>query len=128
MERDVWTPIVIGLACTTISTFISILVPETLHLKHMPALSRTSPANVEAAIPDGNRSIDDEGSVQQLRKVKNQAISWLQHIRQTTKFVLSDMNLSCLVITFLIADFGRQSLSFLLQYVSERYSLPLAKV
>lgn len=44
------------------------------------------------------------------------------------EFITYHRSVQCTVLTFLVVDFSRQSLSVLLQYLSTRYAIPIAKV
>jgi MFS family permease len=118
MEKNVWIPLCIGFGFFAISTFLALFLPETFRMEK----SQTVPVNSGNGVDSGNSSIADS-----VTKLKHAAKSWTYHVRRTLAFIFSHRNLAYLIITFLVADFARQSLSFLLQYVSERYSIPLSK-
>ncbi|OTA26414.1 hypothetical protein BTJ68_10583 [Hortaea werneckii EXF-2000] len=109
MAKNVWTPVFLGLLFTTLSTLVVVFVPETLPVK--------------------DQSISD-GSTPDMPKTWNRTLHtirlWASHCIETLQSVLCNAKVAFLILAFLVADFGRQSLSLLLQYVSERYNWPIA--
>ncbi|RMY98905.1 hypothetical protein D0864_04220 [Hortaea werneckii] len=110
MANNVWTPLLLGLISTGLSTLVVVLVPETLPIKDQPVSSNSS-------VPDLLKSWN--GPLETIRV-------WTNHCRKTLQSVLCDTKVAFLILAFFVADFGRQSLSLLLQYVSERYNWPIA--
>ena len=111
MAKDVWTPVFLGLLFTTLSTLVVVFVPETLPAKDQPISDPSTP---------------------DLPKTWNSTLKttkvWASHCIETLQSVLCNVKVAFLILAFLVADFGRQSLSLLLQYVSERYNWPIADV
>ncbi|KAI7489989.1 hypothetical protein KC351_g938 [Hortaea werneckii] len=110
MANNVWTPLLLGLISTGLSTLVVVLVPETLPTKGQPVSSNSSGPNL----------LKSWNNPMQTARV------WTSHCRKTLQSVLCETKVVFLILAFLVADFGRQSLSLLLQYVSERYNWPIA--
>ncbi|RMZ03678.1 hypothetical protein D0864_02902 [Hortaea werneckii] len=109
MANNVWTPVFLGVLFTTLSTLVVVFVPETLPLKDQSIFDPSTP---------------------DLPKTWNSTLRttrvWASHCIGTLQSVLCNTKVAFLILAFLVADFGRQSLSLLLQYVSERYNWPIA--
>ncbi|KAK2009233.1 MFS general substrate transporter [Colletotrichum eremochloae] len=109
MTVSLWHPLLLGLACTVITATLAGTIPETLHRRE------------EGAIESECEDLSDELSLQRtLRRL-------LEHVYKTLEFIASHRSVLFLVLTFLVVDFSRQSLSVLLQYLSMRYTIPIAK-
>ncbi|KAI7337079.1 hypothetical protein KC315_g2513 [Hortaea werneckii] len=109
MAKNVWTPVFLGLVFTTLSTLVVVFVPETLPMK-----DKSIP---DSSTPDLPKSWD--------RTLQTIGV-WAGHCVGTLRSTLCNIKVAFLILAFLVADFGRQSLSLLLQYVSERYNWPIA--
>ncbi|KAH8150986.1 uncharacterized protein LAJ45_05169 [Morchella importuna] len=105
MSRNVWIPLLAGLAIQTLGIPIAALLPETKSA-HPTTTDAESSEDEETAPPPKKEGESD--------------------YRAVFSFLLADLNTALLVLTFLIATIGRQALEILLQYVSKRYSWPLA--
>ncbi|KAI7551397.1 hypothetical protein KC331_g2580 [Hortaea werneckii] len=110
MANNVWGPLFLGLMFTALSTLVVLLVPETL-------LVKTDSVSYDPSRPGLPKSWN---SPLQTARV------WAGHCRETLQSVLYDTKVAFLILAFFVADFGRQSLSLLLQYVSERYNWRIA--
>ncbi len=108
MEINLWMPILIGLGCTVATMLLAGSIPETLEPKA--------------------KTIDENGSEDEPEGFKDSLRAMWKHISTTLRYIASNRSLVLLVITFLVVDYSRQSLSVLLQYISTRYSLTIAKV
>ncbi|KAH0603176.1 uncharacterized protein H6S33_008180 [Morchella sextelata] len=104
MSRNVWIPLLAGLAIQTVGIPIAALLPET---KSTHATTAAEGADDEEAPPPKQKKGESD-------------------YRAVLSFLLADLNTALLVLTFLVATIGRQALEMLLQYVSKRYSWPLA--
>jgi len=113
MQSNVWLPLIFALACTILTTFLSAFLPETL-----------PPKAVDAAT---DQIGDDDGLSLNKASKKTLSATW-QHASGTISYIASHRSVLFLVVSFLVIDFSRQSLAILLQYVSTRYSVPIAKV
>ncbi|KAK2037263.1 MFS general substrate transporter [Colletotrichum somersetense] len=110
MTNSLWLPLLLGLACTVITAILAGTIPETLH------------RGEGGAIESEHEDLSDDLSLQRtLRRL-------LEHVYKTLKFIASHRSVLFLVLTFLVVDFSRQSLGVLLQYLSTRYSIPIAKL
>ncbi|KAK1570186.1 major facilitator superfamily domain-containing protein [Colletotrichum navitas] len=109
MTNSLWLPLLLGLGCTVITSILAGTIPETLHRRE------------GGAIESEHEDLSDDLSLQRtLRRL-------LEHVYKTLKFIASHRSVLFLVLTFLVVDFSRQSLGVLLQYLSTRYSIPIAK-
>lgn len=108
MEVNLWIPILIGLACTVATMLLAGSIPETLESKA--------------------KNLDENGSEGEPKGFADSLKAMRRHISTTFRYIVGNRSLVLLVITFLVVDFSRQSLSVLLQYISTRYSLTIAKV
>lgn len=117
-SSGVWPPLVIGLLCTVATAALSFIVPETrswIDSSHSP----TRPDAEDAASAAATGS--SYGLRESIREI-------FDSIATTIKFVRRHRNVWMLVLSFLVVDFSRQSLSILVQYASARYSIPISKV
>ncbi|KAK1969086.1 putative MFS transporter [Colletotrichum sublineola] len=109
MTNSLWHPLLLGLACTVITAILAGTIPETLH--------RGEGGTIESDSEDLSDELSLQRTLQRL----------LEHVHKTLKFIASHRSVLLLVLTFLVVDFSRQSLSVLLQYLSTRYTIPIAK-
>ncbi|KAI7553027.1 hypothetical protein KC331_g1507 [Hortaea werneckii] len=110
MANNVWAPLVLDLTFTALSNLVVVLVPETLPLRDQPVFCNPS----TPTLPRSWSSPFETARV------------WAGHCKETLQSVLYDIKVAFLILAFFVADFGRQSLSLLLQYVSERYNWSIA--
>ncbi len=123
MEKDVWIPLSIGLVSAFVTVLISISIPETLVAarKTKTGLSDDDPTDFTSNESEAEPIVLKRESLAVIGGTMKQALT-------TLKCIYHSHSLLVLVITFLVSDFARQSLQVLLQYVSMRYDLSLAKV
>ncbi|TQV97307.1 MFS transporter [Cordyceps javanica] len=107
MQINLWIPILIGLGCTVVTMILAGSVPETLQPKA--------------------KTVEEDGSEDGPQGIQGRLSGTWKHISTTLRYIASNRSLVLLVVTFLVMDYSRQSLSVLLQYISTRYSLPIAK-
>ena len=120
MTKDLWAPLMIGLLCNLVTILIAASTQETLP----PTGSKSSVRIMSSHNSHVSSSPDDNDHTQATTNTETEAVrvfkafryTWCQHTLRT------------LVFTFLVSEFARQSLQILLQYVSIRYSVSLAKV
>ncbi|KAF4506574.1 hypothetical protein G6O67_006643 [Ophiocordyceps sinensis] len=112
MEKSLWLPLSIALACTVTTTVLAGVMPETL--------------------PHGrdNRPLDPDyvrkpGHVE--RGLRGRLSVIWRHTSSTLGFIISHSSILYLVVTFLVVDYSRQSLGILLQYISLRYSVSISR-
>lgn len=117
-SSGVWPPLVIGLLCTLATTALSFIVPETHSWVDSSHLSTRSDAGDSASAAATGSSYGLRESIREI----------FDSIATTIKFVRRQRNVWMLVLSFLVVDFSRQSLSILVQYASARYSIPISKV
>ncbi|KAI7338187.1 hypothetical protein KC315_g1885 [Hortaea werneckii] len=108
MRNNIWTPLLLGLISIGLSTLVVVLVPETLPIKGQPVSSNRS-------VPNLSKS---RNSPLQTARV------WTSHCRKTCQSVLCDTKVGLLILAFFVADFGRQSLSLLLQQIISSRFVP----
>ncbi|KAF0325165.1 MFS multidrug transporter [Colletotrichum asianum] len=109
MANSLWSPLLLGLACTIITAILAGTIPETL------------PRGEDNSIESDREDLSVDLSLQ--RTLKN----LLRHVNKTIGFILRHRSVLFLVLTFLVVDFSRQSLGVLLQYLSTRYAIPIAR-
>lgn len=119
MEVDVWIPLLIQLACSAIAVMIAISTPETQ--SRVRKIRKSTNISVEQNT--GTKSLPARS-----RQAKSVLVSLVRHSASTASFVVHDRNIMFIVLSFLFNEFGRQSLTFLLQYVSKRYGWSVANV
>ncbi|MCJ1306349.1 hypothetical protein MMC08_009169, partial [Hypocenomyce scalaris] len=124
MARNVWIPLFLSFACGASCIFIAMLLPETRSWLS----NESEPQDEFVSDPRWKQNPGRKRpSPEQSGKPKTDEGSLFGRSRQTLSFIFQDVNLALLVTAFLISTFGRQSMSFILQYVSKRYGWPLAK-
>ncbi|KAF4828414.1 MFS efflux pump atnC [Colletotrichum tropicale] len=99
MTHSLWHPLLLGLGT----------IPETL------------PRGEDNSIESDREGLSEDLSLR--RTLKN----LLRHVHKTLGFILRHRSVLFLVLTFLVVDFSRQSLGVLLQYLSTRYAITIAK-
>ncbi|KAJ6442834.1 MFS transporter [Purpureocillium lavendulum] len=115
MQSNVWLPLGFALMCTIFTTVLAALIPETLPAKPTKA--------ADDASDDSN---DEENSTLNQTSKKTLGSTW-KHASETIRYMIGNKSLLLLVVSFLAVDFARQSLTILLQYVSNRYTISIAK-
>lgn len=121
MEVDVWIPLLIQLACSAIAVMIAISTPETQ--SRVRKIRKSTNISVEQ-----NTGTESNALPARSRQAKSVLVSLVRHSASTASFVVHDRNIMFIVLSFLFNEFGRQSLTFLLQYVSKRYGWSVANV
>ncbi|KAJ3473120.1 hypothetical protein NLG97_g10506 [Lecanicillium saksenae] len=107
-----WVPLLIGLGCTGGTVLLAACVPETL--ARNKGYAKISSDETEEG---GRVERADDGSFK----------STLQHTLRSLKYISGQRVLLVLVCVFTVSDFARQSMLFLVQYVSVRYRLTLGQ-
>lgn len=110
-----WIPLLIGLFCTGITLLLAACSPETLIRRQ-----KYSKIGDDSASGD----VPDQGELEEDISFK----STLKHTLQSLQYISTQRVLLLLVCVFMISDFARQSMIFLIQYVSVRYRLTLGQV
>lgn len=119
IDSNPWVPLIIGLCCTASTIVIAASVPETLKLKKSTVEAGDGlEEHGEAHEIDAGEGATKDGSF----------MSALEHTLESLKFICNQPGLLPLVCIFMVSDFARQSLMFLVQYVSARYHLTLGQV
>lgn len=112
----VWPPVLVGLLCTCITAALAGTIPETRFPSGGPKLATANTTD----------SLDDVLSESQ--GFRQSVYEMLGSLKRTIRLACQKRSVPILIASFLIVDFSRQSLSILLQYVSKRYDIPIAKV
>ena len=119
IDSNPWVPLVIGLCCTALTVFIAVSVPETL--------SPTS-KRVETTGDSDDPTEEDVLRPTEVPAKDSLFKATIKHTLRSFKYIKSQHALLLLVCVFMISDFARQSMLFLVQYVSVRYRLTLGQV
>lgn len=119
IDSNPWVPLMIGLCCTALTVFIAASVPETLSAERKAVGTTADPDDSmeEAVLPPTEVPAKDSSFK-----------ATIKHTLQSLKYIKSQRALFLLVCVFMISDFARQSMLFLVQYVSVRYRLTLGQV
>ncbi|KAF2277336.1 putative MFS transporter [Westerdykella ornata] len=125
MGKSPWIAILLGFGFIVVASSLALFVPETFEGRKISETATSPSMDTYQSLPPDEESLDDE--LLGPKQLRSTATSWFRHCLQTFMFVLSHGSVVSLVATFFIADFSRQSLSLLVQYVSERYSWSLAR-
>lgn len=119
MTRNLWLPMFLGVAIETCCLGVALLIPET---RGSPASAEpvptTSAEETESCLP-GEEEEGHSGTIK---------LSKMNQYREAMSFLQQNWDLALLVLTSLIANIGRQSMSVFLQYTSKRYGWILANV
>lgn len=113
MEKSLWLPLSIALACTVTTTVLAGVMPETL-----PHGRDNRPLDPDYVRKPGHVERGLRGHL---------SVVW-RHTSSTLGFIISHSSILYLVVTFLVVDYSRQSLGILLQYISLRYSVPISRI
>lgn len=119
IDSNPWVPLVIGLCCTGLTVSIAASVPETLSPKRKSAEAIDN--------PDGPTE-EDVLHPTEVPAKDSLFKATIKHMLQSLNYIKSQHALFRLVCVFMISDFARQSMLFLVQYVSVRYRLTLGQV
>lgn len=118
MKYSIWLPILINSACCGVSILLSWYIPETR--QYAVRQANTEHTETPTTASDEDRSGLHDGS--------SRATSLVDNLQKRLLVIISQWNIFLLVLSFLVANFARDSMAFLLQYISNRYSWPIAKV
>ncbi|PYH97882.1 MFS general substrate transporter, partial [Aspergillus ellipticus CBS 707.79] len=117
MKESLWIPLLLNVACGFISILLSWYMPET----NCFAVRGQKNGYTEL-------SSDEEPSNPPLKHSNNGGITSLLHnITDSVRVIFTQTSILLLVVSFLVSTFARDSMAFLLQYISNRYSWPIAK-
>ncbi|PSR76129.1 major facilitator superfamily domain-containing protein [Coniella lustricola] len=110
----VWPPVLVGLVCTCVTVALAGTIPETRSRES----TKYTDSNTADSLDD---VLSDPGSL------KQSVFEMLSNTKHTLQIMCQNRSILILVASFLIVDFSRQSLTILLQYISKRYDISLAK-
>lgn len=123
MTHNLWLPMFLGLAIQAFCIGVALLIPETRGFFTSTEVTPVvSPEEIEPCI-----SAKDNAEEEEMR-AEGMKLSPIEQFREAIKFLQHNWAVTLLVLTFLIASIGRQSMSVFLQYVSKRYGWILANV
>lgn len=134
-----WVPLGFGFGCLVASAVLTATMPETMHLKRASAGSAVV-ADPEALMRDGKDEDEEQYEVDTHTSVVNgvnpkkdgdvnkSAIQVYRHAAHTLAYIFHHPSISFVVLAFLVADYSRESLVMLMQFVSTRYHIPIAQV
>lgn len=114
IDSNPWVPAVIGVCCNGLTIFVACCLPETLSKKQAEGISAGSTA--EGAHTRTGEATKD-GSFK----------STVKHTLQVVQDIRSQRPLLLLSGVFMVSDFARKSMQFLVQYASVRYQLTLGR-
>lgn len=108
MKKGNWLPLLLSLSIIAMAVIMGALFPETLHLRDLPdPLEEEDTEPIELQPPPKSSG--------------NRFQAQLVHLCDAVRFVRRDYTLALVVFTFLANRLGRQSLSLLIRYASQRY-------
>ncbi|KAJ4400236.1 hypothetical protein N0V85_005804 [Neurospora sp. IMI 360204] len=125
-----WVPLGVGFGCLVTSAVLTANMPETMHLKRAGSGAAVDP---EALIPQEEYDNDTEASVinrvntKKGQDVNKSAIQVYRHAAHTLAYIFHHPSILFVVLAFLVADYSRESLVMLMQFVSTRYHIPIAQ-
>ncbi|PYI01625.1 MFS general substrate transporter [Aspergillus sclerotiicarbonarius CBS 121057] len=115
MNHSIWLPNLVSCACGGVSILLSWYMPETRHWAvkkaHAEPEIPATPSEVPSERPNGQKRV----------------IALMNSLKERLSVTTTQRNISLLILSFLVANFARDSMAFLLQYISKRYSWPIAK-
>lgn len=110
----VWPPLLANLVCTCITIALAGAIPETRFLEGAKGTTQSAG--------------ETHGTWSESNSLRDSVHEMLDYMKRTLRVMCHNRNVLFLVVSFLVVDFSRQTLSILLQYVSKRYTIPIAKV
>lgn len=111
MEYGDWLPLLLAFGFQVVGVFVSLFIPETLHMRDLPEPKDTDGQNIE---------MQQMGGMFSMR-------SQLHNFQGAIQFLRDDWTLALVVFTFLANRLGRQSISLLVRYASKRYGWEIKK-
>lgn len=117
IDKQYWVPLLIGLGCCVIGVIIALFTPETLPKYAAHSANETNTPEQSTV----NDSTDDSKELPSFTAVA-------KHAANSMSYIYSQPILFVCVAIFLVSDFARQSLQFLVQYISSRYGVSLGQV
>ncbi|KAI0124981.1 major facilitator superfamily domain-containing protein [Xylariales sp. AK1849] len=118
MSRNMWIPLLGAPTFLGISTLMLLAVPETL-----PIAIPKKPSDV----PDSPLMATSTSETQEAITLHKKWKIWTRQTRDSFDFVMRDVAVWALVLTFMISKVGRQSSNVLFQYVSKRYGWSISQ-
>ncbi|RAL03342.1 putative MFS transporter [Aspergillus ibericus CBS 121593] len=115
MTHRIWLPNLVNCACCAVSILLSWYMPETRHY----AIRKAHPESEISATPSEDLS--------EPPNAHKRGSALVNTLKERLSVITAQRNVSLLILSFLVANFARDSMAFLLQYISKRYSWPIAK-
>ena len=139
MQRSLWIPMFVNLSCGVFSISICCLLPSTGTIGKgiRGQYTKVDPGDEEEEEEEEEDYDDDAGEDPQYTtdpthnsgsSLADNILSLFNHLKRSIGFVLHSRSVMILVLTFFLANFARDSMYFILQYVTNRYSWSIAKV
>ncbi|CAI7678157.1 unnamed protein product [Penicillium discolor] len=118
MKQSLWVPLLLNSICGAISILLSWYIPETNEhaARHQDGDYTKIPSSGDNEELSGPLP-GDLGSIMALA----------HSLKDSMQIIFTQKNVALIAISFLISTFARDSMAFLLQYISNRYSWPIAK-
>ncbi|KAK1774004.1 major facilitator superfamily domain-containing protein [Copromyces sp. CBS 386.78] len=128
-----WVPLGVGFGCLVLSAVLTANMPETMHLKR--ASGSAVVADPEALMREEEEQYDVDAGASVVNGVNTNkggdvhksAIQVYRHAAHTLAYILHHPSILFVVLAFLVADYSRESLVILMQFVSTRYHIPIAQ-
>ncbi|KAF2202985.1 MFS general substrate transporter [Delitschia confertaspora ATCC 74209] len=111
MKHGDWLPLLLALGCLGFGVFLSLFIPETLHIIDLPEPADEADSEVERGIELSPSSKTPGLGLK----------AQLLHLRDAMHFFRRDFTLGLVIFSFLANRLGRQSLDLLIRYASQRY-------
>ncbi|KAJ5971438.1 MFS general substrate transporter [Penicillium vulpinum] len=118
MKKSLWVPLLLNSVCGAISITLSWYMPETN--RYAVRDKKSDYTKIPSSNDDEELStppLEDSGSIMAL----------VYSLKNSMRVIFTQKNIALLALSFLISTFARDSMAFLLQYISNRYSWPIAK-
>ncbi|PWY81907.1 MFS general substrate transporter [Aspergillus heteromorphus CBS 117.55] len=123
MKQSLWLPILLNVICGAISIFLSWYMPET----NSYAVRGRERGGYTAIPSSPGNDTSSNNSNEEPSKHPGYITGLLHTLQDSMRVIFTQKNIALLVVSFLISTFARDSMAFLLQYISTRYSWPIAK-
>ena len=111
MEYGDWLPLLLALTAQALGFIVSLLLPETLHMRDTEESKESDNQNTQV------QPVASDFSVR----------SQLRNFQAALSFLSGDWTVTMVVFTFLANRLGRQSIALLVRYASKRYNWEIKK-
>jgi len=114
MKNGDWFPLLLGLGLQCAAVVIALFSPETLHLRDLP----------EEQSDDSDEDSDNSSNLQVESPKISASLGFkaqMRNFREAMHFMKRDFALGMIIFSFFAGTLGRQCISLLLRYASQRY-------